>query len=56
MSISNDFSNNSYRLGTGNTLMMAGDLFGLGLNTTSEIVKECCKATRIHLKQLVFNP
>jgi hypothetical protein len=42
------------RLGTGNTLMMVGDLFGLGLSTTSEIVRKCCKAIRIHLKPLVF--
>jgi hypothetical protein len=42
------------QLETDNTLMMVGDLFGLGLDTTSEIVKECCKAIRIHLKPLVL--
>ena len=42
------------RLATGNSLQMIGDLFGVGLSTTSIIVRECCKAIRIHLRPLVF--
>jgi len=42
------------RLATGNTLMMISDLFGIGVSTTSEIVRECCEAIRIRLKPLVF--
>jgi hypothetical protein len=41
-------------LRTGNTLMMVGDLYELSLSTTPEIVRECCKAIRIHLKPLVI--
>ena len=33
---------------------MIGDVYGIGLNTTSTIVKEYCKAIRIHLRSLVF--
>ena len=43
-----------YRLGSGNTLIMIADLFGLGESTTSIIVRECCEAIRILLKPLVF--
>ena len=43
-----------YRLGSGSTLIMIADLFGLEDSTTSTIVKECCKAIRILLKPLVF--
>jgi hypothetical protein len=42
-----------YRLESGDTLMMIGDLFGLGLNTISIIVRECCEAIRIYLRPLV---
>jgi hypothetical protein len=42
------------RLGTNNTLMMVGELFKLGLSTTSEIIRECCKAIGSHLKPLVI--
>ena len=43
-----------YRLGSGNTLIMIADLFGLGESTTSIIVRECYEAIRILLKPLVF--
>ena len=43
-----------YRLGSGNTVIMIADLFGLGESTTSIIVRECCEAIRILLKPLVF--
>ena len=43
-----------YRLGSGKTLIMIADLFGLGESTTSIIVRECCEAIRILLKPLVF--
>jgi len=42
------------RLATDNSLQMVGDLFGVGLSTTSIIVRECCEAIRIHLRPLVF--
>jgi hypothetical protein len=37
------------QLATGNTLAMIGDLFGIGLSSTSVIVRECCEAIRILL-------
>ena len=43
-----------YRLGSDNTLIMIADLFGLGENTTSIIVTECCESIKILLKPLVF--
>ena len=43
-----------YYLGSGNTLIVIADLFGLGESTTSIIVRECCEAIRILLKSLVF--
>ena len=43
-----------YRLGSDNTLIRIADLFGLGENTTSIIVKECSEAIRILLKPLVI--
>ena len=43
-----------YCLGSGNTLIMIADLFGLRESTTSVIVRECCEAIRILLKPLVF--
>ena len=43
-----------YCLGSGNTLIIIADLFGLGENTTSIIVRECCEVIRILLKPLVF--
>ncbi len=42
------------RLATGHTLMMIGDLFGIGESTTSKIVRDCCEAIRIYLRPLVF--
>jgi len=42
------------RLAIGNSLQMTGDLFGVGLSTSSIIVRECCKVIRIPLKALVF--
>jgi len=33
---------------------MIGDLFEVGLSTTSIIVRECCEAIIIHLRPLVF--
>ena len=42
------------RLASGNSLQMVGDLFGVGLSTSSIIVRECCEAIRIHLRPLVF--
>ena len=43
-----------YRLGSGNTLIMIIDLFGLGENTPSIIVRECCETIRILLTRLVL--
>ena len=43
-----------YRLGSGNTLILIVDLFGLEESTTSKIVKKCCEAIRILLKPLIF--
>ena len=34
--------------------MMVDDLFGLGISTTLEIVKECCEAIKILIGPLVF--
>ena len=42
------------QLATRNILTMTGDLFGIGLNTTSVIVRECCEAIRIYLQPLAF--
>ena len=42
------------RLATDNSLRMIGDVYNIGLNTTSTIVRECCEAIRIHLQPLVF--
>ena len=41
-------------LATGNTLSMIGDLYGLGISTTSVIVRECCKAIKDHLLPIVI--
>ena len=43
-----------YCLGSGNTLIMIANLFGIGESTTSIIVRECCEAIRILFKPLVF--
>jgi hypothetical protein len=40
---------NLSRLATRNSLRMIGDVYGIGLNTTSIIVRECCEAIRIQL-------
>ena len=43
-----------YCLGSGNTLIMIVDLFGLRESTTSKIMRECCEAIRILLKLLIL--
>ena len=43
-----------YRLESDDTLIMIADIFRVGENTTSIIVKEYCEAIRILLKPLVF--
>lgn len=42
------------RLASGNSLSMIGDVYGIGLSTTSTIVRECCEAIKTHLRPLVF--
>jgi hypothetical protein len=42
------------RLTTKKSLTMIGDVYGIGLNITSIIMKECCEAIRIQLRSLVF--
>ena len=42
------------RLLVRNTLSTIADLYGIAENTTSIIIRECCKAIKIHLKPLVF--
>jgi len=41
-----------FQLATSNSLQIVGDLFRVGLNTTSIILRECCEAIRIHLRPL----
>ena len=42
------------RLATGNSLRMIEDVYGIGLNTTSIIMRECCEAIAIQQQPLVF--
>ena len=42
------------QLATGNLLIMIAELYGIGVGTTSTIVRECCEAIKIHLRPLVF--
>ena len=43
------------RLATRNSLKIIGDIYDIGLSTTSIIVRECCEAIRIQLQPLVFS-
>ena len=42
------------RLATRNSLRMIGDIYGIGLSTTSKIVRECCEGIKIQLRSFVF--
>lgn len=42
------------RLGSGNSLQMVGELYGVVENTTSIMVREFCEAIREHLKPRCF--
>jgi hypothetical protein len=41
-------------LGSGNTLLACGEIYGVAIGTTSINVKKCCATTRTLLKPQVF--
>jgi hypothetical protein len=41
-------------LGSGNTLLACGEIYGVAIGTTSINVKECCATIRTFLKPRMF--